>query len=326
MAQPLSEQEQLELLDRLADGDWHSGEMLAAGFGISRAALAKRIDRLRDWQLQVESRQGLGYRLSQPIERLQQAPLQAAVPGMGVRVAAVVDSTNSRLLDAPAEHDPQALCAELQTAGRGRRGRAWVSPFGANLYLSVAWSFAAWPPQLTALPLAVGVACARALRRVGLHNLQLKWPNDLLVEGRKLGGILLEHRGESGGGCRVVIGIGINVRMPDVLAAEVTQPWLNLDAALAAQGQPPASRNDLAAALLVELQRLLLDYGHSGFAPMVEEWCALDLVHERPVRVLMGERELLGVARGVDEQGALIVDAAGERHHLHSGEVSLRVL
>lgn len=325
MAQPLSENEQLSLLAMLADGEWHSGETLAAAFGISRAALAKRIDRLQEWQLGVESRQGLGYRLSQPLERLDAASLQRAVPGLNVQVAAVVDSTNTRLLDAPAEQDPQALFAELQTAGRGRRGRAWVSPFGANLYVSMAWSFAAWPPQLTALPLAVGVACARALRGLGLEGVQLKWPNDLLVAGRKLGGILLEHRGEGGAGCRVVIGIGLNVRMAAGMAADVTQPWINLDEALAARGHAPVSRNALAAALLTELHALLAAYGHGGFAPLADEWHALDLVHEQPVRVLMGDRELLGTARGVDAQGALIVDAAGERHHLHSGEVSLRL-
>ncbi|HEY0973391.1 MAG TPA: bifunctional biotin--[acetyl-CoA-carboxylase] ligase/biotin operon repressor BirA [Solimonas sp.] len=321
MAQPLSEAEQLALLDRLADGGWHSGETLAAAFGISRAALAKRIDRLADWQLVVESRQGLGYRLSAPLERLDVETLRAAVKGLRVNVVAVTDSTNTRLLDAAADHDPQALLAEFQRAGRGRRGRQWVSPFGANLYLSVAWSFAAWPPQLTALPLAVGVACARALRSLGLERLRLKWPNDLIVDGRKLGGILLEHRGEGGGGCRIVAGVGLNVRMDGAQAAAVDQAWINLDEALGT----PVSRNALAGALLRELEAVLRAYALQGFVPLADDWRALDLVHERPVRVLMGERVLEGIARGVDAQGALIVDAAGERHHLSGGEVSLRV-
>ena len=322
MAQPLSDREQLELLDHLADGAWHSGEALASGFGISRAALAKRVDRLEDWQLAVESRQGLGYRLQQPLERLDQARLRAKLPGLRVSVLAVTDSTNSQLLEAAAEQDPQALLAEFQRAGRGRRGRDWISPFGANLYLSLAWSFVAWPSQLTALPLAVGVACARALQRLGLQRLRLKWPNDLMVEGRKLGGILLEHRGEGGGGCRVVIGVGLNVRMQASQAQGVNQAWINLDEALGAA----ASRNELAVALLEELQTMLRSYAQLGFSTLLSEWQALDLVHERPVRVLMGERVLEGIARGVDEHGALIVDAAGQRHHLNGGEVSLRAL
>ena len=320
MALALSDAEQLDLLDQLADGGWHSGEDLALRFGIGRAALAKRVDRLSDWQLVVESRQGLGYRLGAPLERLKVERLRAAVPGLRVDVQPVTDSTNTQLLAAAPEHDPQALLAEFQRSGRGRRGRAWVSPFGANLYLSLAWSFAAWPPQLTALPLAVGIACARALRGVGLQGLRLKWPNDLIVDGRKLGGILLEHRGEGGGGCRVVIGVGINVRMAVVQAAEVAQAWINLDEALGG----PVARNELAIALLRDLVAMLRDYAAQGFAPLAAEWRELDAVFERPVRVLMGERELLGIARGVDDQGALIVDAAGQRHLLNGGEVSLR--
>ncbi len=325
MAQPLTEAEQLALLDRLADGQWHSGEALAAGFGIGRAALAKRIDRLQDWQLAVESRQGLGYRLSASLERLDVAALAAAVPGLRVTVLPVTDSTNSRLLEADAERDPQALLAEFQTAGRGRRGRGWASPFGANLYCSVAWSFPAWPPQLTALPLAVGVACARAIHAQGLPELRLKWPNDLLVDGRKLGGILLEHRGEGGGGCRVVIGIGINLRMSNEHAQEITQPWINLDAALAARGRAPVSRNALAQALLRELDALLRAYATQGFEPLAAAWQRLDLLQDQAVRVQAGERVIEGVARGIDAQGALMVDAAGQRHHLNAGEVSLRL-
>lgn len=325
MAQPLSETEQLALLDHLADGQWHSGETLATVFGIGRAALAKRIDRLQDWQLAVESRQGLGYRLAAPLERLDATRLAAAVPGLRLSVLPVTDSTNSRLLDADPARDPQALLAEFQTAGRGRRGRAWSSPFGANLYLSVAWSFAAWPPQLTALPLAVGIACARAIRALGLPELRLKWPNDLLVDGRKLGGILLEHRGEGGGGCRVVIGVGVNVRMAGEHARDIAQPWINLDEALAARGLPAASRNELAQALLRELESMLRAYATQGFEPLAEQWQELDLLYRRPVRVQFGDRTLDGVAQGIDGQGALIVDAAGQRHVLNAGDVSLRL-
>lgn len=324
MAQALSEAEQLALLDVLADGQWHSGEDLAARFGIGRAALAKRVDRLGDWQLGIESRQGLGYRLPQPLERLDAERLRAAVPGLRIEVLAATDSTNNRLGEAAPDQDPQALLAEFQSAGRGRRGRTWVSPFGANLYCSLAWSWAAWPPQLGALPLAVGLACARALRTVGLDDLRLKWPNDLVVDGRKLGGILLEHRGEGGGACRVVAGIGINLRMGAASAA-IDQPWINLDAALAARGRPPVSRNALAAALLRELQALFTGYARQGFAPLQDEWAALDLTRDRAVTVLLGERRLEGVARGVDAEGALQVDAEGTRHRLHAGEVSLRL-
>src|SRR3546814_8669630 len=207
MAAVLSEAELLALVDVLADGQWHSGEALAADAGITRAALSKRVERLRDWQLDVESRQGLGYRLTVPLERLDAHALQAQIPSMRIKIAPVIDSTNTQLLVADGADDPQALLAEMQTAGRGRRGRSWISPFGANLYLSIAWSWPAWPPELSALSLAIGVACAKVIENHGVADVRLKWPNDLLVDDRKLGGILIEHRGEAGGACRVVVGI-----------------------------------------------------------------------------------------------------------------------
>jgi BirA family biotin operon repressor/biotin-[acetyl-CoA-carboxylase] ligase len=320
MAAALSERELLALADALADGAWHSGEDLARSSGISRAALAKRVDKLRDIALDVEARQGLGYRLAAPLERLDLAVLRAAAP-LRVDVVALTDSTNAQLLAADAGADPQALFAEFQSAGRGRRGRRWVSPFAANLYGSLAWSFAAWPPQLTTLSLAVGVACVRALRAAGVGELQLKWPNDLVAGGRKLGGILIEHRGEAGAGCRVVIGIGINVAMSAAQGAAVDQAWTSASA----QSAAPVSRNRLAALLLRELDASLRAFATQGFAPFAPDWAALDLTRDREITVQQPDGALTGIARGVDEQGALLVDTPTGRERLHAGEVSVRV-
>lgn len=315
----MDEQTRLALMDALADGQWHSGEALAQAAGISRAALAKRVDKLREWQLDVEARQGLGYRLAMPLERLDAARIPAPVP---LKILAATDSTNTRLMEADSADDPQALLAEFQSAGRGRRGRAWSSPFGANLYLSLAWSFAAWPRDLPALSLAVGVACARALRRVAPRvAVGLKWPNDLYVQGRKLGGILLEHRGEAGGNCRVVIGVGINVAMRAAQAQAIEQAWVSLDEAA---GQS-VSRNALASALLHELQALLAGYAESGFPPCADEWAALDLTRDREIRVKLAEGELQGIGAGLHTDGALRVLADGRLHLLHAGDVSVRL-
>jgi len=324
--------------------------------------------------LQVEAEAGRGYRLAQPLQRLDAARIRAALPTAAqqrlrsVEVLARTDSTNQRLLEADSAADPQALFAELQTAGRGRRGREWRSPFGANLYLSLGWSFPAWPPQLSALSLAVGVACARALRKAGLHQVMLKWPNDLRVGDDKLGGILIEQRGEAGGVCRVVVGIGINVAMSAEQAGVLGQPWTSLQAALAsatkstntsfapsesrsdsyAQSGPEGAellrmsrvgreatrieggasampdRNALAAGLLAELIAALTEFESSGFAPFLADWSTLDATANQPVRIEGGGEPLQGIARGVDAQGALIVEAQGRRHHVHAGEVSLR--
>ncbi|PTU28230.1 bifunctional biotin--[acetyl-CoA-carboxylase] ligase/biotin operon repressor BirA [Stenotrophobium rhamnosiphilum] len=325
MAVTLSEAELLNLVDALADGEWHSGEDLAAVAGITRAALSKRMEKLRDWQLDIETRTGLGYKLTAPLQRLDVAALQAAVPGVQVRVAAVTDSTNAQLLASDAEADPQVLFAEFQTAGRGRRGREWVSPFGANLYLSLAWSFPQWPPQLTALPLAVGVACARALHEVGLDAVKLKWPNDLHVDGRKLGGILIEHRAEAGGPCRVIIGIGLNVAMTGAQAQTVSQPWIGLHEALTAHGKPLVSRRDFAAALSRQLAQALKTFEQTGFNNFAADWSALDLTRDREVTVQGQQGSYNAIARGVDEQGALVVEALGQLQTIHSGEVSLRL-
>ena len=180
MARTLDEAELLKLVDALADGRLCSGEVLAARAGITRAALAKRMDHLRDWGLDLIAEAGRGYRLAAPLERLETERIRDALPASASKllrrldVLPRTDSTNQRLLEADPAQDPQALFAELQTAGRGRRGRAWRSPFGANLYFSLAWTFQSWPPQLTALPLAVGVACALALRKLGIDMALLR--------------------------------------------------------------------------------------------------------------------------------------------------------
>lgn len=324
MAAALSEAELLALVDVLADGEWHSGEMLAADAGVTRAALSKRIERLREWQLDVESRQGLGYRLTIPLERLDARALQAQIPTMRIKVAAVADSTNTQLLAADGADDPQALFAEMQTAGRGRRGRSWISPFGANLYLSIAWSWSAWPTELSALSLAIGVACAKVLEVHGITDVRLKWPNDLLVDGRKLGGILIEHRGEAGGACRVVVGLGLNLQMVANQAREVTQSWINLDEARARHDLPPVGRNAFASALLRELHATLQGFATSGFSAVAAEWSRFDATRDAHVRILNGEQVLEGIARGVDTNGALLIDAVDGRHRIHAGEVSLR--
>lgn len=324
MARPLAEQDLLLLVDTLASGAWQSGETLAAAAGLTRAGLAKRIGHLRDWGLNVESKFGQGYRLASPLERLDDAHLQGSVPqDLRVTVTPLVDSTNRVLMDGDPESDPQALLAEHQTAGRGRRGRDWHSPFGANLYLSIAWTYAMWPPQLPALSLSVGVVCARALHAAGLDGVQLKWPNDLWVGNRKLGGILIEQRGESGDLCRVVVGVGINVAMHKRQGGGIDQPWTTVDDVLQASGRKPASRNQLAVDLLHGLHECLARYVVKGFEPYREEWCALDALRDRQVYV-PGQDRLRGIGRGIDNDGAFLIETEAGVRSVLSGDVSLR--
>ena len=314
----------LPLVDALADGAWHSGEALAKPFSITRAALSKRMAALADLGLTVEARTRVGYRLPQALERLDADRLRkklsplAAVKLQSVRAVALTDSTNTQLLSAGGANDPQVLLAEFQSAGRGRRGREWVSPFGANLYLSLAWTFSGWPAQITALPLAVGVACARALPN--LPGLALKWPNDLWVNGRKLGGILIEQRGEAGADCRAVIGIGLNVAMRKSQAHGVTQDWTSLHA----EGQT-VSRNTLAADLISKLVEALLAFEARGFAPFAAEWLQHDATLGKKITVQHGMESLPGIGRGVDDDGALKLEVRGKLQRVLSGDVSLRL-
>ncbi|MGQ0621780.1 MAG: biotin--[acetyl-CoA-carboxylase] ligase [Panacagrimonas sp.] len=326
MARTLDDEDLLHLVDALAGGDWQSGERLAGSAGLTRAGLAKRVAHLREWGLAIESRFGLGYRLARPLERLDAMRLRGSLPpGLRLDVAPIVDSTNRMLMDADTTADPQALIAEFQSAGRGRRGRAWRSPFGANLYLSIAWTYPSWPPALPALSLAVGVVCARVLsNQAGLDGVRLKWPNDLWLDGRKLGGILIEQRGESSGSCRVVVGVGINVAMDSGQAGEIDQPWIALDEVLTRTGRARASRNALAASLLGSLHACLARYPRDGFEEYRKEWLALDALRNRPVRV-PGDERLHGIGRGLDEHGAFLIQTGdGALQRVLAGDVSLR--
>jgi BirA family biotin operon repressor/biotin-[acetyl-CoA-carboxylase] ligase len=322
------------LLVLLADGRLHSGESLAAGLGVSRAAVWKSIERLRSVGIAVAAEPRRGYRLAQPVELLDVARIRAELsPSHAPMLRTLelrfeVDSTNTRLLGvAPPPLGQADVClSELQSAGRGRRGRAWRAPFGASLALSLAWVFRDAVRDLPALSLAVGVALTRALARVGAQGMRLKWPNDLWFEERKVGGVLIELRVEAGGAAHVVIGVGLNVALTAEARRDIEQSdGRPLVAAVADACADMPSRNRIAGATLDELLRMLVQFDQEGFAPFRDAWSDLDALRGRAVRVLLGERSLGGIALGVDPDGALCVDLDGRVQKFVSGEVSLRL-
>jgi BirA family biotin operon repressor/biotin-[acetyl-CoA-carboxylase] ligase len=324
----------LELLRLLADGREHSGEALAASLAVSRAAVWKQVRHLSSWGLEVEAVAGRGYRLAPPLELLDGAALFAALPEHArgrLRRLDVVDelaSTNEALLAvtdlAPGRAD--ACLAEFQTEGRGRRGRRWLAPFGSAICLSVSWCFAEVPPQLSALSLAAGVAVRRALSGLGIGGVELKWPNDILWQGRKLGGILCELRIEAAGPAYVVIGLGLNLRLPPALRAAIAETGNEVAALneIVENGLP--GRSLLAAALLGQLLLALEEFELAGFRPFFEEWRAADALAARPARVEHGGTLSEGTARGIDQDGALLLEVSGQLQRFVSGEVSLRPL
>lgn len=319
-----------EILHLLADGGVHSGAEVAARLGISRAAVWKTLRRAADeLGLEIESQRGRGYRLRRPLELLDAARIRAALSETadariaGIEVLEVVDSTNTRLMQSAANGGASGtVClAERQRAGRGRSGRGWVSPFGANIYLSVLWRYPLAPAELGGLSLACGVAAARALKVSGVAEIGLKWPNDLHWRRRKLGGLLLEVAGESQGPSHVVAGLGVNLRLSAEQARDIDQPWSDLSTVL---GDAVPGRNALAARLIEGLVDALADYGRAGLAPFLPDWHAFDAYLGEPVEVVTGERRVAGIAAGVAGDGGLWLDTADGRRRFHGGEVSLR--
>ncbi len=318
-----------QILALLADGHFHSGEVIGAALGISRAAVWKHLQGLQTLGVDVFAVRGRGYALSQALELLDAervtAELEAGGPRLsGIEIHPELDSTN-RYLAARAQTglpSAYACLAERQTHGRGRRGRAWVSPFGRNLYLSLYWCFPDSPETLAGLSLAVGVAVARALAEIGLAEVRLKWPNDLFWSGAKLGGVLLEMAGESAGPCHVVIGVGVNISMPDDgSAASIDQPWADVSRAMGRT----ASRNQIAGVVLRHVLLAASTYQADGIEPFLDEWRARDLVNGLAVELRLPDRTVNGTALGVDAQGALLLEHGGGVARFAAGEVSLRL-
>lgn len=318
------------LLSLLAEGEYCSGQDLAGALGVSRTAVWKQINKLAaDTGLEIESVKGRGYRIPGGVDLLQEdlvkalLSAEAAALMSGLQVMDSVDSTNAEAMRQLERGSGKgwAFTAEQQMAGRGRRGRTWVSPYARNIYLSLVWEFGQGAAALEGLSLAVGVAVARALHSTGIDEVQLKWPNDVLHGGAKLGGILLEMVGDVAGPCQVVVGVGLNVAMPAETAGDIDQEWTDLER-IAGDERP--QRSGLLAALLNELFPLLATFEDGGFAPWREPWQQLDAFADEPVVLLAGDKRTGGVARGVDDRGALQLETATGVQTIYGGELSLR--
>lgn len=315
-----------QLLKLLADGETHSGERLAEQLHITRAAVWKAINALRELGVDIES-QHQGYRLPCAVDLYDAERIRAAVNALQrIDVLFTVDSTNRFVTAEPATHAGQAvLCvAEIQQSGRGRRGRSWVAPFGSGICMSLGWLFDSMPPTFSALSLAVGVALTRTLREFGASEVGLKWPNDLLWRGSKLAGVLIEMRGEPDGPAHVVIGIGLNLRLPDASKQSLLEQQAQVVDLQEILGERCPARNELVAAITTQLLQVLPNFAVNGFAPFVDEWQRYDVLHKAEVNVLQGERTIAGVACGVTTDGSLLVDTQSGVQRFVSGEVSLR--
>ncbi|MAS09530.1 biotin--[acetyl-CoA-carboxylase] ligase [Salinisphaera sp.] len=313
------------LISLLADGAWHRGPALAQALGVSRAAVSSRVGELRGLGLAVHAVAGRGYRLAAPLDLLDEAEIRSALgPGAArldeLMVLERTDSTNAELARRGGE-GMRACLAEYQSAGRGRAQRPWASPFGANLYVSLGCDLTGQRAPLGALSLAVGVCVVEALAARGAQSLALKWPNDIWAGAQKLGGILIEHRGEIGGRARLIVGVGLNVTMQRDQAQAVDQPWTRLADHMATL----PGRNVLAAAVVAALMEAVTGFEQTGFDAFRDRWARFDAVRDQPVRIIECDGERIGFARGIAEDGALRVEINGQTRSVYSGDVSLRL-
>lgn len=311
----------------LADGRFHSGARIARELERSRAAVSETLKGARELGVEVFSVPGKGYRLAEPVEFLDAHAIVSRLGPAAARIRLTlldeVDSTSTRLAGLAQAGAPSGTCvaAEWQRAGRGRRGRAWQAGLGASLTFSMLWRFDQGPGHLAGLPLAVAVAATRALESAGVPGVGVKWPNDLVHDWKKLGGILVETTGEMLGPTAAIVGIGLNYRLGEALAGRIDQPATDV----ASCGGALPSRNALLALLLAELVAALERFAHGGFAAFRDEWKARHAYADRSVTVTGGDaasREVRVV--GVAADGALLVAADGHTERLTSAEISLR--
>lgn len=315
-----------EIIKALAKGQFISGQTLGAELGISRAAVSKHVKCLTDMGLDIYSVTGKGYKLATPLSLLTKADmikhLDAEWLDTKVDVHFTIDSTNSYLLRRiPNQVKVGQVCvAESQQAGRGRRGRQWISPFGSHVYMSMYWYLEQGMSAAMGLSMVTALAVSDAIHCLYGIDVELKWPNDIYISGVKLAGILIELEGQALEPCHCIIGIGLNVKMPMDAANDISQPWTDLQSHV---GQS-IDRNELVAVIINSLRYRLKQHAKEGMMSMLDDWHLRDVFLNKPVKLITGEKYTIGICRGINGQGALLLEQDGQIKPIYGGEVSLR--
>ena len=315
----------LEVLRILQNGEFQSGEAIGKALGITRGSVSNALADIDAFGLTVHKVHGRGYRLVTPVQWLSRDTILEHLGGsvrFDIEIVDETGSTNTDLLERATQGAPSGtvIVAELQTRGRGRRGRDWHSGLGGALTFSVLWRFEQGAGFLSGLSLAVGIALARVLRTHGAEDAMLKWPNDVLWRYLKVAGILIELAGDVMGPTVAVIGVGINLRLPEAAKARIDQPVVDL-----AKIGIEVDRNRLFAEFLVELNGVLSKFSDEGFAPFRHEWNRMHAYQDRMVCLRMPDKsELQGRVEGVAEDGALMIKTRSGMRKFYGGELSLR--
>lgn len=314
----------LQLVDILSDAQIHSGQQLGDVLGMTRAGINKHIKTLRSWGLDIQTIPGKGYKLPYIINLLNAEAIKQYTQGSNIIVEPVIDSTNQYMLERiPNLKSGDTCLAEYQSAGRGRRGRQWISPFGCNLYLSMYWKLDQGPAAAVGLSLVVGIIIAETLNKISKSKVKVKWPNDLYLKDKKLAGILVELTGKTGDAAHIIIGIGINIGMGKKninKEKEINQEWSSL-----ADEVDCIERNELSANIINALKDALVLFEKEGLLPFLSRWFELDNFLGRDVKLLIGDKIITGIEMGINQQGALLLrQNNGEVIPYIGGEISLR--
>lgn len=316
-----------KILDILADGEFHSGEVLGERLGISRAAVAKHIKALTELDLDIFSVTGRGYKLvsSIALHDVNDIHQQLNAP-VDVELLSVIPSTNTYLMEkirnSETLQEGHTVLAECQTAGKGRRGRQWQSPFGSHIYMSRYVAMEEGLMAASGMSLAIGVAIVRAVKSCFSIEPQLKWPNDVLYQGQKLAGVLIEAEGQSDGICHLIVGVGINVNMPVTAASEIEQAWTDLNTIT----DGSIDRDKFTACLINELTLVIDEYKSNKLQNLHQIWNRYDAFAEQPVNLIGSNQVQSGICLGIDVNGALLLRDSNDQQikPIYGGEISLR--
>ncbi|MDP2566545.1 bifunctional biotin--[acetyl-CoA-carboxylase] ligase/biotin operon repressor BirA [Pseudoalteromonas marina] len=322
----------LAILNALNQPGFVSGQALGEQLGISRAAVSKHINSLQVMGLDIFKVTGKGYSLNNHAGLLNQTKIQQHFnqlnsqlksQSVNVEVHPLIDSTNSELMRRiqakTALESGTVIVAEMQQAGRGRRGRVWQSPFGANLYYSYFWRLDDGLQAAMGVSIAVGLAVYDTIKALYDIELELKWPNDIYLNKQKLAGVLVELDGQPQGPCQLVLGIGINLQMPQSFSQHIDQAWTDLS-----QHTQQLDKNELVASLTYHLENRLDQYRKSGLHTMHEQWNSLNAFAGEYVELNTGHRSWRGICEGIDPQGGIRIRQDGEVKSYYGGEISLR--
>ncbi|QIR13176.1 bifunctional biotin--[acetyl-CoA-carboxylase] ligase/biotin operon repressor BirA [Shewanella aestuarii] len=308
-----------EILALLNAKNFVSGEWLANELGLSRMAINQHINSLADYGIEIFSVKGKGYKLATPITLVDE---QKLINGIDNRCFYFdeITSTNSFLLNHYEDLKSGDICvSEYQSAGRGRRGRQWVSPYAHHLYASLFWQFDQPPAKTVGLSLVIACSIVEGLSHLSVTGLGLKWPNDIYLEGKKLAGILIEMVPTPQSSTSLVIGFGINLNMPLSQGELIDQPWSDLSGLM-----EPLNKTELLICLHKQLKQDIQTFAKFGLAPFIKQWAKYDLYDNQPIRLIMSPNEVCGLYKGIDEQGAVLIETEDSVKAYIGGEISLR--